>query len=65
MQIMKTGLVGCNQPSAQGPDIEGMNESGHIRFKSIDVKLGVAMTAMLKSAGDNAADLYLDANRKA
>ena len=42
-----------------------MNESGRVKFKSIDVKLGVAMTAMLKSAGDNAADLYLDVNRKA
>ena len=58
--------IGWLQPAfCPGPDIEGMNESGHIRFKSIDVKLGVAMTAMLKSAGDNAADLYLDANRKA
>ncbi|CAE7171232.1 unnamed protein product, partial [Symbiodinium microadriaticum] len=41
------------------PDIEGTNESGHLKFKSIDVKFGVAMTAMLKSTGDNASDLYL------
>ena len=47
------------------PDIEGLNESGHIKFKSIGVKLGVAMTAMLKSAGDTASDLYLDVNRTA
>ena len=47
------------------PDIEGMSDSGHIKFKSIDVKLGVAMTAMLKSAGDVAMDLYLDVNRMA
>ena len=45
------------------PDIEGMNDSGHLKLKSIDVKLGLAMTAMLKSAGDVAADLYLDVNR--
>ena len=30
------------------PDIAGLNNSGHIKFKSIDVKLAVAMTAMLK-----------------
>ena len=47
------------------PDIEGTNESGHLKFKSIDVKFGVAMTAMLKSTGDNASDLYLGVNRKA
>ena len=29
------------------------------------MKLGVAMIAMLRLAGDVAADLYLDANRKA
>ena len=45
------------------PDIEGLSDSGDIKFKSIDVKLGVAMTAMLKSAGDAAMDLYLDVNR--
>ena len=45
------------------PDIDGMIEPGHIKFKSIDVKLGVAMTSMLKSAGDTASDLYLDVNR--
>ena len=47
------------------PDIEGMNDSGHLKFKSIDMFLGVAMTAMLKAAGDAAMDLYLDVNRKA
>ena len=47
------------------PDIEGLNDSGHLKFKRIDVKLGVAMTAMLKAAGDAAMDLYLDVNRKA
>ena len=29
------------------------------------MKLGVAMTAMLKAPADQAADLYLDVNRKA
>ena len=33
------------------PDIEGLNSSKHVKFNSIDVKLG-AMTGMLKSAGD-------------
>ena len=47
------------------PDIEGLNDSGHLKFKSIDVKLGVAMAAMLKSARDAAMDLYLDVNRMA
>ena len=47
------------------PDTEGLNHSGHTKFKSIDVKLGVAMTAMLNASGDQAADLYLDVNRKA
>ena len=45
------------------PDIDGMIEPGHIKVKSIDVKLGVAMTSTLKSAGDTASDLYLDVNR--
>ncbi|CAE7220807.1 unnamed protein product, partial [Symbiodinium microadriaticum] len=47
------------------PDIEGMKDSGHLKYKSIDIKLGIAMTAMLKAAGDAAMDLYLDVNRKA
>ena len=47
------------------PDIEGLNNSGHAKLKSMDVKLGVAMTAMLKASGDQGADLYLDMNRKA
>ena len=47
------------------PDIEGLNDSGHLKFKSIDVKLGIAMTAMLKSGGDSAMDLYSDVNRMA
>ena len=46
------------------PDIDALNDSGHIKFKSIDIKLGIAMSAMLKSAGDIALDLYLDVNRK-
>ena len=62
-------LNACADPNHEGwiswihaafrpnPDIEGMNESGHIKFKSIDVKLGVAMTAILKSAGDTASAL--------
>eukprot|EP00439_Symbiodinium_sp_Y106_P053861 s1457_g7.t1 len=47
------------------PDIEGLNDSGHRKFKSIDVKLGVAMTAMLRAGSDKAAELYLEVNRKA
>ncbi|CAE7475880.1 unnamed protein product, partial [Symbiodinium microadriaticum] len=47
------------------PDIEGLNDSGHLKFKSIDVKLGIAMTAMLKSGGDAAMDPYSDVNRMA
>ena len=48
------------------PDIAALNDSGHQKFKSIDVKLGAAMTAMLCAGGDNAAaDLYLEVNRKA
>ena len=47
------------------PDIEGLNDSGRLKFKRIDVKLGVAMTAMLKAAGDAAMDLYLVVNCKA
>ncbi|CAE7274956.1 unnamed protein product [Symbiodinium sp. KB8] len=47
------------------PDIDRMIESGRIKFKSIDAKLGVAVTSLLKSAGDTASDLYLDVNRKA
>eukprot|EP00439_Symbiodinium_sp_Y106_P026012 s2644_g3.t1 len=37
----------------------------HKKFKSIDVKLGVAMTAMLRAGSDKAAELYLEVNRKA
>ena len=47
------------------PDIDRMIGSGRIKFKSIDAKLGVAVTSLLKSAGDTASDLYLDVNRKA
>ena len=47
------------------PGIEDPNDSGHKKFKSIDVKLGVAMTSMLRAGSDKAADLYLEVNRKA
>ena len=47
------------------PDIEGLNDSGHKKLKSIDVKLEVAMTGMLRAGGDKAAELYLEVNRKA
>ena len=47
------------------PDIEALNDSGHKKFKSIHVKLGVAMTAMLRAGSDKAAELYLEVNRKA
>ena len=46
------------------PDIEALNDSGHRKYKSIDVKLGVAMTAMLRAGSDRAAELYLEVNRK-
>ena len=44
--------------SSKPPDIDALNDSGDIKFKSIDVKLGVAMTAMIKNGGDGAQDLY-------
>eukprot|EP00439_Symbiodinium_sp_Y106_P055637 s2913_g7.t1 len=47
------------------PDIEGLHDSGHKKFKSIDFKLGVAMTAMLRAGSHKAAELYLEVNRKA
>ena len=47
------------------PDIEALNDSGHKKFKDIDVKLGVAMSAMLRAGSDKAAELYLEVNRKA
>ena len=47
------------------PDIEALNDSGHKKFKGIDVKLGVAMSAMLRAGSDKAAELYLEVNRKA
>ena len=47
------------------PDMEALNDSGHRKFKSTDVKLGVAMTAMLRAGSDKAAELYLEVNRKA
>ena len=31
------------------PDIEVLSDSGHIKFKSIDVKLVLAMIAILKA----------------
>ncbi|CAE7648662.1 unnamed protein product [Symbiodinium sp. CCMP2456] len=58
--------IGWLQPAFRpNPDIDGLNDSGHIKFKSIDVKLGVAMTAMIKTGGDNSQDLYLNVSRKA
>eukprot|EP00439_Symbiodinium_sp_Y106_P027866 s1892_g3.t1 len=47
------------------PDVEALNDSGHKKFKGIDVKLGVAMSAMLRAGSDKAAELYLEVNRKA
>eukprot|EP00439_Symbiodinium_sp_Y106_P083820 s148_g24.t1 len=47
------------------PDMEALNDSGHRKFKSTDVKLGAAMTAMLRAGSDKAAELYLEVNRKA
>ena len=46
------------------PDVEGLNDSGHVKFRSIDVKLASAMTLMLRNAGDQAADLFLEVNLK-
>ena len=57
-------IAWLNPAFRPSPDIDGLNDSGHIKFKSIDIKLGIAMAAMLKSAGDIALDLYLDINRK-
>ena len=42
-----------------------MNDSGGVRYNSIDVKLASAMISMLKGAGDGANDLSLDVNLKA
>ena len=49
------------------PDIESKVSMtfDHKKFKSIDVKLGVAMTSMLRAGSDKAADIYLEVNRKA
>ena len=57
-------IAWLNPAFRPSPDIVGLNDSGHLKFKSIDIKLGIAMAAMLKAAGDNALDLYLDVNRK-
>ena len=57
-------IAWLNPAFRPGPDIDGLNDSGHLKFKSIDIKLGIAMAAMLKAAGDTALDLYLDVNRK-
>ena len=57
-------IAWLNPAFRPSPDIDGLNDSGHIKFKSIDIKLGIAMAAMLKAAGDIALDLYLGVNRK-
>ena len=57
-------IAWLNPAFRPNPDIDALNDSGHIKFKSIDIKLGIAMAAMLKAAGDVALDLYLDVNRK-
>ena len=57
-------IAWMNPAFRPNPDIDALNDSGHIKFKSIDIKLGIAMSATLKSAGDVALDLYLDVNRK-
>ena len=44
------------------PDIEALKDSGRKKFKGIDVKLGVAMSAMLRAGSDKAAELYLEVN---
>ena len=57
-------IAWLNPAFRPNPDIDALNDSGHIKFKSIDINLGIAMSAMLKAAGDVALDLYLDVNRK-
>ena len=58
--------IGWLEPAFQiFRDNEALNESGRIKFKSIDVKLAAAMTSMLRTAGDQASDLLLEINRKA
>ncbi|CAE7727081.1 unnamed protein product [Symbiodinium sp. CCMP2456] len=49
------------------PFPRALNESGHIKFKSIDVKLAaaMAMTSLLRTAGDQASDLLFEVIRKA
>ncbi|CAE7187272.1 unnamed protein product, partial [Symbiodinium sp. CCMP2456] len=65
-QIQTTKKIAWLQPTFRpNPDIDALNDSGDIKFKSIDVKLGVAMTAMIKNGGDGAQDLYLNVNRSA
>ena len=46
------------------PDIEKLNDSGGVRYNSIDVKLASAMISILKGAGDGANDLSLNVNLK-
>ncbi|CAE7169845.1 unnamed protein product, partial [Symbiodinium microadriaticum] len=57
-------IAWLNPAFRPSPDIDGLTDSGHLKFTSIDIKLGIAMAAMLKAAGDTALELYLDVNRK-
>ena len=72
-QCLANVLSACADPNQEEwmkwlspafPDIEALNDSGHKKFRGIDVKLGVAMSAMLRAGSDKAAELYLEVNRK-
>ena len=46
-------------------DMETLNNYGYKKFKNIDIKFGIAMTAMLRVGSDKATEVYLEINRKA
>ena len=68
-QCLANVLSACTDPNQEewmkwlspafrpNPDIEALNDSGHKKFRGIDVKLGVAMSAMLRAGSDKAAEL--------
>ena len=71
-QLMANVLSACADPDQEAwiswigesfkmhPDITKMSDSGGIRFTTIDIKLAIALNAMIASSGDNGKEVGME-----
>ena len=71
-QLMANVLSACADPDQEAwiswigesfkmhPDITRMSDSGGIRFTTIDIKLAIALNAMIASSGDNGKEVGME-----